>query len=274
MAKFLPVDRAGKRHGKLVVLERVNEKNKGGCYRWICQCDCGNVVLVSGDNLRDNGGTQSCGHCVSRAMSIEEYEAKKKEELSAITNAWEYVRCKNREKVRSVIKCVVCGKEKIVGSFNNISDCCYCKREQAKQEKELSKYKTCVVCGVTFKPARSTAKYCSEACSKKAYNERHIEEIRERHRINKRLREARIKGNGKIDYSITLVKLIERDNHVCCLCGREVNENDYIYIGDIFIAGNDYPSIDHIKPLSKGGLHQWNNVQLAHRLCNSMKCDK
>ena len=86
------------------------------------------------------------------------------------------------------------------------------------------------------------------------------------------MREAKAKGNGKIDYSITLSKLIERDKGICKLCGRKVNETDYTYINDTFIAGNDYPSIDHIKPLSKGGVHQWDNVQLAHRLCNSIKC--
>lgn len=32
-----------------------------------------------------------------------------------------------------------------------------------------------------------------------------------------------------------------------------------------------YPTIDHIIPLSKGGLHSWNNIQLAHLSCNSSK---
>ena len=35
-----------------------------------------------------------------------------------------------------------------------------------------------------------------------------------------------------------------------------------------------YPTVDHIVPLSKGGTHTWNNVQLAHMACNSGKCDK
>ena len=41
-----------------------------------------------------------------------------------------------------------------------------------------------------------------------------------------------------------------------------------------FIAGNDYPSIDHIIPISKGGQHTWDNVQLAHMICNSIKNNK
>lgn len=43
--------------------------------------------------------------------------------------------------------------------------------------------------------------------------------------------------------------------------------------GDTFIAGNMYPSIDHVRPLSRGGLHEWGNVKLAHRICNSIKKD-
>jgi len=31
-------------------------------------------------------------------------------------------------------------------------------------------------------------------------------------------------------------------------------------------------SIDHIIPLSRGGTHEPDNVQLAHFICNSIKC--
>ena len=33
-------------------------------------------------------------------------------------------------------------------------------------------------------------------------------------------------------------------------------------------------SKDHIIPLAKGGEHSWDNIQLAHRICNSLKADK
>jgi 5-methylcytosine-specific restriction endonuclease McrA len=36
-------------------------------------------------------------------------------------------------------------------------------------------------------------------------------------------------------------------------------------------SGPLYPSIDHIVPMSKGGDHVWNNVQVAHIICNSYK---
>ena len=50
----------GQRFGRLVVLQESPER-KSGRRAWICQCDCGNITTVIGSNLRENGGTISCG---------------------------------------------------------------------------------------------------------------------------------------------------------------------------------------------------------------------
>jgi hypothetical protein len=58
---------SGQRFGKLTVLQRV-ENYQGINYtatQWLCKCDCGNEILVMGNNLR-NGRTQSCGCGKSR----------------------------------------------------------------------------------------------------------------------------------------------------------------------------------------------------------------
>ena len=77
-------------------------------------------------------------------------------------------------------------------------------------------------------------------------------------------------GCKTFDESITLKALIERDAGVCRICGKSVDEND-ITNGHI---GRLYPTLDHIIPLSRGGTHTWDNVQLAHMACNSGKCDR
>ena len=46
------------------------------------------------------------------------------------------------------------------------------------------------------------------------------------------------------------------------------------YINNRFICGNNYPTIDHVIPLAKGGMHSWDNVRLAHHNCNSIKGDR
>lgn len=48
--------------------------------------------------------------------------------------------------------------------------------------------------------------------------------------------------------------LYQRDRGMCGLCGRHVSGAD--------------ASVDHIIPLSKGGLHSYANTQIAHLVCN------
>ena len=56
MGKF--VDLTGQRFGKLVVIERT--ENKGIEVRWLCKCDCGNQSIVASTRLK-SGRTRSCG---------------------------------------------------------------------------------------------------------------------------------------------------------------------------------------------------------------------
>jgi 5-methylcytosine-specific restriction endonuclease McrA len=71
------------------------------------------------------------------------------------------------------------------------------------------------------------------------------------------------------DPSITLKKLYERDGGICQICGKPCDWNDMEW-GH---SGPTYPSLDHIVPRANGGEHTWDNVQLAHCMCNSKKRD-
>ena len=108
--------------------------------------------------------------------------------------------------------------------------------------------RTCEGCGEVLRPP--AVKWCPE-CRRKVENRAH---------------DQRLYRNGKPDLSITLWGVYRRDKGVCRGCGRflEFGENP---------NADGYPSIDHIIPIAKGGLHRWDNVQLMCRKCNWLKSD-
>lgn len=61
------VNETGNRYGKLLVIERV--PNKNSIAYWRCKCDCGNECEVAGIQLR-NGNVTSCGCIKSRGENI------------------------------------------------------------------------------------------------------------------------------------------------------------------------------------------------------------
>lgn len=57
MSRF--IDITGHKYNRLTVLEKTDKKQGSG-YLFKCQCDCGNIVYVTSNNLRNNH-TKSCG---------------------------------------------------------------------------------------------------------------------------------------------------------------------------------------------------------------------
>lgn len=67
----------GKKYNRLTVLEFVEKyKTPSGQYRekYLCECDCGNKIIVCGVNIR-NGNTKSCG-CLKKEVNHERFGAK------------------------------------------------------------------------------------------------------------------------------------------------------------------------------------------------------
>ena len=157
-------------------------------------------------------------------------------------------------------------------------------REQKRQsiieqrEQRLNQKHLCKVCGCEYtirdymqsigtKYERNSG-FCSVECRDKRKKEL-VKEYRARgtHSSGKHTSRAR-KFGCKSDKGITLKKLIKRDGLRCAICGEMCDLNDRSY-GKW--CGAKYPSIDHIYPLSKGGGNTWDNVQIAHIICNSRK---
>ena len=130
---------------------------------------------------------------------------------------------------------------------------CRERAERKKKEKEARKiHGTCCVCGKPFETFNPKQKTCCKECGRKLQNAR---------------KDKRIPKEQIVDKDITLEALYKRDSGVCYLCGEKCDWNDKQY-GQV---GPKYPTIDHIVPISIGGLHSWDNVRLAHFECNCNK---
>lgn len=115
----------------------------------------------------------------------------------------------------------------------------------------------CVECGQTFETTDGKRVCCSPECSK--------------HRQNRKA-DRRLKRYGQKENGITLTRLYNRDKGICYLCGRTCDWNDKTTNENgTIICGDNYPSIEHVIPLSLGGPNEWDNVRLACRGCNNAK---
>lgn len=178
---------------------------------------------------------------------------------------------KNNSTRRVRLKCKTCGAviERAASTVRQKGiECDGCKEQKQKQiaisnavnvlnKIALSKTpRTCECCGKTFYSIYASQKYCSDKCKRIAKGGSM------RHRVKKH--------NGRIiDKDITLKKVFMRDNGICQICGKPCDWDDHSW-GNI---GPLYPTRDHIIALANGGEHSWNNIQLAHAMCNSVKRD-
>ena len=121
-----------------------------------------------------------------------------------------------------------------------------------------SKIGTCIVCGRSF-VGHANKKYCSKRCK----------DILCRGRREKRLQKA----ERSTDVKIKIV--YERDSGTCYICGRKCDFNDWRPGKERnWTAGETYPTIDHVIPISKGGKDTLDNVRLACWKCNMSKGNK
>lgn len=76
-------------------------------------------------------------------------------------------------------------------------------------------------------------------------------------KVNEHSRIKRARIRSVYVERIVFEDVVERDRWLCGICGKRVKPED--------------ATLDHIKPLSKGGEHSYANVQLAHFTCNCKK---
>jgi len=189
--------------------------------------------------------------------------------VNAVQDGFEYV---SHSKGRIKIKCKCCGNviERAKSTVRNKNvKCEYCEEAKQLQEarqkmacflialKDAKTPKQCASCGKTFTSNHPTQKYCSEKCKKTRKKSAGTYRRRCRH------------YGVYYDPSVTRIKVVRRDKNICQICGKTCNPKDKSW-GSL---GPDFPTLDHIIPLAKGGTHTWNNVQCACAICNSYKRD-
>ena len=141
--------------------------------------------------------------------------------------------------------CVHCG-EKTVGKKYCSSRCV------ARYSRESPVSRTCDVCGKEYIPDNKGIdfKVCSKEC----------DSIRSKnHGINNSAK-RRVVSEELYQY-IDFVGILRCKHVICEVCGSEINMTALFPAGDSF-------TIDHIKPLSRGGSHSPDNVRPAHLSCN------
>lgn len=148
---------------------------------------------------------------------------------------------------------------------------------QIERERKLDEVYICKECGKEYTPRQyvidsglktySNPGYCSAKCRKNALN-RIIHKSHKIHKVGENHRRRARKYGCEYDSSVTLPKLIRRDGLRCAICGEMCDPDDHSWTK---YFGALSPTIDHIIPLAKGGGHTWDNVQIAHMICNSKK---
>lgn len=119
-------------------------------------------------------------------------------------------------------------------------------RKATSKKYEQISMKACPICGQVFLGGKT---YCSDICRNQN------------------------KWKMKDGYRnlFPLEEVYKKDNGICYICGEKCDWNDYEDRDGVIVYGNKYPSRDHVVPKSKGGRNEWENIRLAHRICNSRK---
>lgn len=220
--------------------------------------------------------------------------------------AFEFVKCSDSEGVgerRLIIKCKQCGNEKNISSITTRGNkkiiCTVCTGrtqktkeerlaekialERAKQKKKLEQKRNKIFqMQMNFCECGKLLPFDVKRCDKceKEYRRIKAKQWRESERGRESVRRSRsIKDHKRrvreqsypFDKTISLDSLFKRDYGICYICCKPCDWSDFQKVNGAFVVGGSYPTIEHVKPLCKGGTHTWNNVKLACHACNSKK---
>ena len=132
-------DISNQRFGKLVVLE-LDYVDHNRHARWKCQCDCGNIVSILGNELRSGMVTQ-CHDCAKKELvfNIPSYTKINEHKFGNLTPLYPTNKRNNAGRVYWQCRCD-CGTELLVPSSSLLSGnttSCGCKRHVSQGEEKI-----------------------------------------------------------------------------------------------------------------------------------------
>jgi len=226
------------------------------------------VACASGSRTSSKGrGPYSCKHCAKTY-----YTKRRKGEgesfcSRACSESYTPLRTGPHTRIE-LIECAQCSSQ--FASRRGVKLCSKrCRldagRDRAKQS-EIVKHRRrkpirCAHCACVFSRLYGNkSRVCSENCEQAA--------ARALKRKEKSARRA-AERSGRIAYgTLDPFDVFERDGWSCNQCGVPTP------VGLRGTTQDNAPELDHVQPLSKGGVHSIENAQLLCRSCNIAKADK
>jgi hypothetical protein len=187
-----------------------------------------------GSKQKDNGGQLYCSRCCAAAVRFAEVFCRDWFTKPTQPSWRECKRCGNAFLLKDRPGGLYCSTE--------------CRIEDQYKPRELTSG-TCARCGKSFLRTAG-AMFCSTRCRRIAHKGDHA---------------ARARKRGLPYEHINSVKVFERDNWICQICGEKT---DKTLIGTRHDLA---PELDHITALCLSGSSTYDNVQCTCRKCNREK---
>lgn len=146
-------------------------------------------------------------------------------------------------------ECVFCGSSFVTSR----SDARFCEKHRAPWRRMDRADRPCTLCGRVFSPKQEKSKYCGSKCQTKAYNKkRQLQRT-----LYQRHRAAKIKTTRFLITDRDLQRLRNRQEGHCFYC-----------------PSTEDLTVEHLIPVSRGGVTSVGNIVLGCRPCNSRKGSK
>ena len=119
-----------------------------------------------------------------------------------------------------------------------------------------TRFSTCKYCESEYVLVTNSRKDCcrSDDCRSRAHSA-----AQAKYNMQRRFRKRGLRSE-RVDPHV----VFDRDEWTCKICGDPIDQG-------LEYPDPGYPSIDHIVPLVRGGVHTYENVQASHLRCNLKK---